>query len=362
MAKGKSFQGIAAWKRNTNAWGGAAVAAGALDGIKVIGAPLEANRVIVPTKNITGRATQLKGDTGNKVIQGDILSCELVYEGNDTLIAPVFGTAGAPSTVDTSGKKHVWKIKDSLDGTFFTLAYEIIKDTLIYEFNTVKVTGLTIRGQQGGRVMLTVRGIAHDFSDASADQHDHHDRHRHHPGQLDPRRDVPAARRPHERAERRCAGRVRRPVRLGLRDQHRPQPGAGLHVGVRGPDLGAAAGGQRRQLHQGHRVADLQPPRHRIAGRQLGPAGDAARGHSQKIDLTLTGDTLAGAATQKFQHILYLPSIQIGDGKPQFGKLGWTVPVPGVARRRRRRRDGRPATSTRSSGRPTTSAPTDALV
>jgi hypothetical protein len=326
MAKAKSFQGIVGWKKNTNAWGGAAVAAGALNGIKVISCPLEANTAIIPTKNITGRATQLKGDTGNKIIQGDILTAELVYEGHDTLIAPVLGSETATSTVDTTARKHVWKVADSLDGIYWTLAYEIMKDALIDEFNTVKATGFTIRGQQGGRVMLTVRGIGHDFSAASA---------------VNTTTTIDTITTPANSV----LGVMFRQLVVRLNDESGGALGASDVRYVSAFEINVDRNLELDFTSEfGNRTSEPQPPDNddpftKVTGSltfshldNASPGGSTGlratqlAGTSQKIDLTLTGDTLAGSATQKFQHIVYLPSVQFGDGKPTLGKLGWTLP------------------------------------
>jgi hypothetical protein len=49
----------------------------------------------------------------------------------------------------------------------------------------------------------------------------------------------------------------------------------------------------------------------------------------KKAKLTITSPNLAGAATQYFQHVLWLPNLQFGEGKPGIsGPEGptWTLP------------------------------------
>lgn len=329
MAIGKGFQGIVGVKRNNNAWGGAALACGATDGVEVLSVPLQANRQLIPDMQITGRVTQRQSDVGNKVIQGDVLSSALRYEGLERLIAGVMGTAGVPSTVDTTGKKHVFKIADSLS-PFWTVAYEIIKDTLIYEFNTVILTGLSLKWSQGGRVEITFRGIGHDFSDGSA---------------INTTTTIDTITLP---ANREYAD--FRSIVVRLNDQS----GAGLGAS----DVRHISGGEiniDRNLQLdfttefGDKTSLPQPasggdPFLKVTGNltfsrldNASPGGSSGlpakqlAGTTQKVDINITADSLAGAATQKFAHVLYLPCLQFGDGKPslQAGALGWTVPFTG---------------------------------
>jgi hypothetical protein len=78
------------------------------------------------------------------------------------------GTAGAPSTVDTTAKQHVLKIKADQDGIFSTLAYEYLKDTKVGEVPGLKWNKLKISGKQGERLMLEASGIGDTWTDASA--------------------------------------------------------------------------------------------------------------------------------------------------------------------------------------------------
>lgn len=326
MPKGKSYQGIIGLRKNTNPWGGAALAVGAGHGIKVISIGLEGNRDILFTKNITGRVTQLKGDKGNKVIQGDVFEAELVYEGLELAIASVLGSSSAPTTVDTSAKKHVWKVADSVDGLYSTLAYEIVKDTLEDEFNCVKITGLSIRAQAGGRVMIIVRGIAHDFDPASV---------------INTTTTIDTVTTPANSV----LGVLFRQLVVRLNDESSGALGANDVRYVSAFEINIDRNLEVDFTSEfGDRTSEPQPPDNddpfmKVTGSitfsrldTASPGGSTGlratqlAGTSQKLDLTLTGDTLAGAAAQKFQHVLYLPSVQFGNGKPKLGKLGWTLP------------------------------------
>jgi hypothetical protein len=325
MPKGRVFQGILGIKRNTNSWGGAALACGALDGIKVLASPLQGNRQLIANMSIQGRSTQSKSDKGNLIIQGDVLSAELAYEGFERVIAGVMGTAGAPTTVDTNARLHKFRIKDALEW-WWTLAYEIVKDTLIYEFNTVLLTGFTIKASQGGRWEITVRGIGHDFSDASAINTT---------TTIDnitvPANSVQAA--------------LFRHLVLRLNDESAGALGASDVRYISGFEINVDRNLQLDFTSEfGDRTSmPISPANGDVFTKVTGsitfsqldtasPGGSTGlpakqlSGTSQKIDVVSTGDNLAGAATQKYQMNLYLPSLQMGDGKPAFGNLGWTVP------------------------------------
>lgn len=165
MARAKGFQGIVGRKKGTT-WNTAVVPA-ATDGIEVISCVPSGGLDLVEDMQITGRVTQRESSGGNKSVTVAMRTA-LRYEGNGFDVAMVTGTAGAPTTVDTTAKLHVFKIKDDLDGIFNTLAYESIKDTKVEELTSVKWNKLTISGKAGERVEMELSGIASNWTDASA--------------------------------------------------------------------------------------------------------------------------------------------------------------------------------------------------
>src|SRR5262245_14925577 len=136
MATSKGFLTLAAAKKATT-WG-TPVAAGANDGIELKSESMSANVALIEDMQITGKASQRNGDAGNRIFSGD-LATDARYEGLEVLLALLFGTAGAPSTVDTTAKLHKLKVNDTMEGLFATLA---IKKSLpvVHEFSTAKVT------------------------------------------------------------------------------------------------------------------------------------------------------------------------------------------------------------------------------
>lgn len=324
MAKGKGYEGTVVIKRATT-WG-TAVAGGALDGAEVLTVGLIANRGIIPDQSITGMGTHREGDKGNIVAGGNI-TAPLRYENaTQRAIAQVMGTAGAPSTVDTSAKQHVLKIKPNVDGLFSTVAYEILKDTTEYEFPSVKFTGFSIKVTIPGRIELEVRAIAHTFTDASAVN-------------TTSSMDSVTGSANLEIAQ------ARQLVVL-----MNAQAGAGL-AGSDAIHLTNYELNVDRPLQAdfttefGDKSSEPMPPSGgdpflKVTGSmtfsqyQTSTGGNNALALEQlnrtlkKMTATLTGDNLAGAATQKFQYTLWLPMVVLGDGKPTLsaGALGWQIP------------------------------------
>lgn len=165
MARSKGFQGIVGRKK-ASTWG-TAVAAGSGDGVRVLSLVPDAATDALDDRAITGRVTMTKQYTGNRNVKVTMVT-NLRYEGNTRDLAQVFGVAGVPSTVDTTGKKHVGKIADQIDGIFNTLAFEFLKDTKVAELPTVKWTKATIRGEIGGEMELQLEGIGFDYTEGSA--------------------------------------------------------------------------------------------------------------------------------------------------------------------------------------------------
>lgn len=323
MAKGKGYQSIVGL-RKASTWG-TAVACGAGHGLEVLTVGLKADRGIVSDMSITGTVSQRQGDKGNIVAGGDIV-LPMRYEGIGQLLAAVLGTAGAPSTVDTTGKKHIYRPAATTDGIFWTLAYEILKDAVIYEFDSVKITGFSIKATIPGRIELTVRAIAKGFTDASAINTT---------TTIDTitqsaNLEIAQARQLVVRLNAQTGGalgasdakyltafelNVDRPLEADFTTEFgdstsEPMPPSGdafLKVGgvltFSQYDNGGTGGNSPFPLEQYNRTL-------------------------KKMDWTLTGDNLAGAATSKYQFVGYHPMVVFGEGKPTLaaGALGWSIP------------------------------------
>lgn len=165
MARGKGFQGIIGQKKATT-WG-TAVACGATDGIEVESLNISGGVELIPDMQLSGTVTMKPSSTGNHKVEVTIKTA-LRYEGLEPILAQFQGTAGAPTTVDTSAKQHALKLKADIDGVFATVAAEYLKDTKVLEIPGVKWNKLKITGKEGQRVMLEMTGIADTLTDASA--------------------------------------------------------------------------------------------------------------------------------------------------------------------------------------------------
>jgi len=162
--RAKGFQGIVGRKKGAT-WNTAVVPAAA-DGIEVLSVVPSGGTDLIEDNQITGRVTQREASAGLKNMTV-VLRTALRYEGNGFDVAMVTGLAGAPTTVDTTGKLHVFKIKDSMDGIFNTLVYESVKDTKVEELSSVKWNKLKISGKSGERVEIEISGIVANWTDAS---------------------------------------------------------------------------------------------------------------------------------------------------------------------------------------------------
>lgn len=164
MARTKGFQGIVGIKK-ASTWGTEVVPASG-DGIEVISLSPSGGLELVADEQITGKVTAKPSSSGNHKFDVE-LTTAIRYEGLEVLLALFMGTAGAPSTVDTTGKQHVLKPKDDIDGIFSTVAYEYLKDTKVGVFPSVKWTSIEISGKQGERLMLKAKGMANTWTDSS---------------------------------------------------------------------------------------------------------------------------------------------------------------------------------------------------
>jgi hypothetical protein len=326
MAKSKGYQSIVGLHKGVT-WG-TAIVCGALDGLEVLSVDLEGNRGIIPRPTITGRVSRIEGDKGNIEVGGSI-RLPLRFEGVGRLIAGLFGTAGVPATLDTSARVHTFKIADSIDGLFWTLVYEELKDTTIFEFDSVKITSVTLRWQIPGQAILEVEFIGSSFTDASIIN-------------TTTTIDTITQSANNEIAQaRHLAGGIR------LNAQSGGALGASDAV-----DCTAGEVTITRPLERdfttalGDKSSEPMPPQGdaaflTVSGSltfsqyQTGsPGGNAAyvleqlNRTTKKMDWSFVGDGLAGAATEKYSHKLYFPMVVFGSGKPKLaaGAGGWQIP------------------------------------
>lgn len=325
MARAKGQQALVAWKKGTT-WD-TAVAGGALDGIyvKSISFP-EGGTELIENMQISGaEATQRPPTLGDKRYSG-IIVADLPYEGLDTLIAQVFGTAGAPATVDTTAKQHVYKMKQDLDGIFGTLAYEILKDTTIYEAPSMKLHGLTLRGKANQNVEVELRGIASNFTDSSA---------------VNTTTTIDTVTVPANSQYLAPFSHITFQMNAQTGGALGAYPTDGYYIAEFELSIDRTMEGlvttrYGNKIDEPHQngfakvtlrltFAHLQND---SPGGNLALVADQIAGTEKKAKLLLTSTVLAGAVTQKFQHVYWLPRIvALPDGKPKLigpGNIGWS--------------------------------------
>jgi hypothetical protein len=321
MARAKGFQGICGRKKGAT-WNTAVVPA-ATDGIEVISVVPSGGTDLVEDPQITGRVTQREAQAGVKNVTVTMRT-GLRYEGNGFDIAMVMGTAGVPTTVDTTGKNHIFKIKDSLDGIFSTLAYESIKDTKVEELTSVKWRKLTLSGKAGERIEMELEGAASNWKDDSA-------------GNTTTSIDSITITATREYA-------LFHQALLWIN----AQAGAGLattdRVNISGFEITIERGMDVRHSTGGGQVCDepIENGFLKVSGNFEFPALDSAspEGNAQflaeqmaatakKATLTITSPTLAGSSTAYYSHKLWFPYLQFGPAKvgiPGPGGPTWSIP------------------------------------
>ena len=117
---------------------GTEVVPGSGDGIEVTSLSVTGGLDLIPDDQITGAVTAKPSSNGNQNVEVELMTGHR-YQGLETALALFFGTAGSPSTVDTSAYQHVIKPKTDFDGIFGTLAYEYIKDTAVAAIPSLKL-------------------------------------------------------------------------------------------------------------------------------------------------------------------------------------------------------------------------------
>jgi hypothetical protein len=320
MARGKGFQGIIGFVPGVT-WG-TAVEANASRGILAASLESPGNTEHIMNRSITGRVTRRESRAGNRVVDVT-LTVDLRYEGVEPLIAFALGLAGTPATVDVTAKQHVLKIKESLDGIFSCLAYELIKDTKVIEIPSVKWTGLTLRIKQGASPELEIRGIGFDWKDSSS---------------INTTTTIDTVTVP---------GIDEYAIFSQVAYLMNAQGGAALAAGdaVHVSELELAVERAMRRIFSTQFGDKTSEPTEqeflKVSGSlkfeelKDGTGGSVPFMAEQmsltrkKATVTITSPTLAGAATQPYQHKLWLPNLQFGAGKPGISgpdTIQWTLP------------------------------------
>lgn len=304
-----------------------AVACGALDGFLFDSIDANAKRdYIRDTSMGHGQRTQLPGYAGNFAL-GAGLQMPLRYGGMNIkrFIAAIMGTAGVPATVDTTAKQHTLKMARDLTGLFWTLAYEIDKDTEIFEYTTLKITGITLSGEQGKALSLAVKYVAHSLNQNTSSG-------------TNTTTTIDTITLPTDGVEEVLFSQAQLLMNA--------QAGAGFSVPVLGTlndghvieafslDIDGKFRAEKYNTEYGDKTAEPQQEDHTEIKLNLkfSEYGTGNRGKQTLVDqlaksqkkakLSFTSANLAGSVTQKYAHVLWMPRLVFEDGAPGVADKG----------------------------------------
>jgi len=137
------------------AWG-TAVACGALNGFLALATSVKRD-ADVDIDDSLGQFWAKDGTPGAVKVDGDI-PAYLRYDGLDLLLALFMGTAGAPAQQGaTTAYAYTYDLADNTDGLFATFAKHL--KNYVAEVPSLKVAGITIKGEQGKPLQLIVKTI-----------------------------------------------------------------------------------------------------------------------------------------------------------------------------------------------------------
>jgi hypothetical protein len=109
--------------------------------------------------SLSGTGFQANAIRGLAKLTGDAPGL-LRYTGLEHAIAMAMGTAGAPTTVDTSARQHVFQLASNLDGLFDTIAVFKAPSLAVWEYPSVKYGGFTVTMTADGLTEITFNLVA----------------------------------------------------------------------------------------------------------------------------------------------------------------------------------------------------------
>jgi len=139
---------------------GTAVACGALNGFLALATGIKRDAG-VDVDDSLGQFWSKDGTPGAVKVDGD-LPTYLRYDGLDLLLALFMGTAGVPTQQGaTSAYAYIYDLADNTDGLFATFAKNL--KNYVAEVPSLKVAGLTIKGEQGKPLQLIASTIGNNI-------------------------------------------------------------------------------------------------------------------------------------------------------------------------------------------------------
>ncbi|MCF6180061.1 MAG: phage tail tube protein [Geopsychrobacter sp.] len=135
---------------------GTPVACSASDGLLLLPTGIKRDAG-VDTDDSLGQFWAKDGTPGAVKVEGDIPSY-LRYDGMDLLLALFMGIAGAPvQQAATAAYAYTYDLADNTDGLFATFAKHM--KTYVSEVPSLKIAGLTLKGEQGKPLQLIANCI-----------------------------------------------------------------------------------------------------------------------------------------------------------------------------------------------------------
>jgi hypothetical protein len=110
-------------------------------------------------RSLTGSGFKANAIRGLAKLNGDGPGL-LRYTGLEHIVAMAMGIAGVPSTVDTDARLHTFQLATNLDGLFDTIAVFKGPSIPVWEYASVKYTGLIFTFTSDGLAELTIPMIA----------------------------------------------------------------------------------------------------------------------------------------------------------------------------------------------------------
>jgi hypothetical protein len=156
----KGHRTIAALKRKTTPWGGAAAVAASGDGIEIDSHSLKPNVALIQNDAL-GSAQRLPGAKGDELYAGEIGPCPTYYRGLELPLALAHG-ADTVSSLGSGAHKHVMKLVNDHEGkiaTFLADVFGATADTPIWEYPDVKISGFRIEAEHNQMAKITFMGI-----------------------------------------------------------------------------------------------------------------------------------------------------------------------------------------------------------
>ncbi|MGB0890183.1 MAG: phage tail tube protein [Solirubrobacterales bacterium] len=114
----------------------------------------------IPNNELNDTAMRSAGDAGRETVGGGFVR-DLHYQGDHVPLALSFGTAGSPADAGGGYHTHTLVPAGTLEGIFASIFSDRENNTI--EIDSAKITSVTIRGSEGGRLEVSYEVMGRDF-------------------------------------------------------------------------------------------------------------------------------------------------------------------------------------------------------